>query len=313
MYKDAIKLIKKFNKIIIIRHKSPDYDAYGSQLGLYYSLKETFKNKEIYVCGDDNQANIFDKRMDVLETKDYRDALVIVCDTSCLNMLSDNNVLKANKVIVFDHHKNESDLEGLHIIKSEYSSASELIGEFIIKEKLKLNKEASKCLLTGIIGDSNRFLYKGTSINTFNVVSELLKEDIDLINIYDSMKREEGEVEKRFKGFYLPNFKIYNDVAYIYISRSDIEKYKTNTLFASRGCINLLGDLKGIKAFCSFTESEDGKVFFEGRSKKISIVEVAKRIGGGGHELACGATLNKDVNYMDIVKDIDKEVNNEHL
>ena len=54
-----LNTIKEFKKIIIIRHKGPDYDAYGSQFGLYYALKENFKDKEILLDGDDNANNFY--------------------------------------------------------------------------------------------------------------------------------------------------------------------------------------------------------------------------------------------------------------
>ena len=41
-YSKVLELIKKYNKICVFRHIIPDFDALGSQLGLYYFLKENF-------------------------------------------------------------------------------------------------------------------------------------------------------------------------------------------------------------------------------------------------------------------------------
>ena len=60
-YGKVLKLIKQYNKIILIRHQNPDYDAYGSQFGLYYSLKENFKDKTVLLDGDDNVNNFFNR------------------------------------------------------------------------------------------------------------------------------------------------------------------------------------------------------------------------------------------------------------
>ena len=53
MFKEALKLIKKYDRIIIHRHSHPDGDAIGSQLGLATVLKDNFKNKKIYSVGDE--------------------------------------------------------------------------------------------------------------------------------------------------------------------------------------------------------------------------------------------------------------------
>ncbi|MDD4204332.1 MAG: DHH family phosphoesterase, partial [Acholeplasmataceae bacterium] len=55
MYQEVDNLIKQYDKIIIHRHKNPDMDAIGSQMGLYYLIKENFKDKQVYVVGDTNK------------------------------------------------------------------------------------------------------------------------------------------------------------------------------------------------------------------------------------------------------------------
>jgi len=46
-----LKKIKEFKRIFVFRHESPDYDALGTQFGLYTFLKENFKDKEIHATG----------------------------------------------------------------------------------------------------------------------------------------------------------------------------------------------------------------------------------------------------------------------
>ena len=48
MYKKIIKIIKKYDKIVLARHISPDPDAIASQIALRDSIKLTFPNKEVY-------------------------------------------------------------------------------------------------------------------------------------------------------------------------------------------------------------------------------------------------------------------------
>ena len=52
MFETVIATIRSYNRIIIHRHKNPDGDALGSQLGLAGILKENFPEKEILSVGD---------------------------------------------------------------------------------------------------------------------------------------------------------------------------------------------------------------------------------------------------------------------
>ena len=205
-FNKILKLIKQYNKIILIRHQNPDYDAYGSQFGLYYSLRENFKDKTILLDGDDNVNNFYNRQMDEVKDEDYKNALVILTDQSSLNMLCDERFRIADKLVILDHHNATPDFGDIVIIKPEYSSASELITEFLYEEGLKIPKKAADALYIGIVGDSNRFYYKGTTTNTFKMASILLDAGADMVADYKLMTKDEEESYKRIKGYVLSNF-----------------------------------------------------------------------------------------------------------
>ena len=316
MFKKILKEIVKYNKIIILRHKNPDYDAYGSQFGLQCALKNAYPKKEILVAGDDNQNNPTGRKMDELKSTDYLHSLVIVVDTSCKALMYDENYLLADKVCVLDHHDNDPDVGDLVIIKKDYSSAAELITEFLYKSNITITKEAADLLYLGIAGDSNRFLYRGTTSNTFKMCSILLDAGADIINIYKTMQKDEKENEKHFRGYILSNFKVEGKVAYNYVTKEVRKKYHVPDTFSSRGCVGLLAGISGVESFLNFTEADDdqGTVYVEFRSKDIPIIDIAKRHGGGGHMLACGCRIKIGDDYMKIVEEVNEEIKRyEHL
>lgn len=59
MFEQLLALIQAAPRIIIHRHKNPDGDALGSQLGLRRILKDSFPNKEILAVGDMNERYAF--------------------------------------------------------------------------------------------------------------------------------------------------------------------------------------------------------------------------------------------------------------
>lgn len=309
MYKEIMKAIKSHDKIIVIRHFNPDDDAYGSQFGLTLSLRQKFPEKRILMDGDDNQSNFFNIPMDSVNDDDYHDALVILVDQSSLSMLRDEKFRLADKLVIIDHHESKPDFGDYVVIKPEYSSASELVSEFLTEEKILIPKLAADALYIGMVGDSNRFLYKGTTANTFLMAAKLIDSGADINSDYKLMSRDEEENSRRFRGYILSFFKIDGKVAYNVIDRKTREAYGVDAFSSSRGSVNLLSGIVGVEAFANFTEADTGEIYTELRSRSISIVDVAKSFGGGGHELACGCSLKSMAQVPDVIKALNDVVN----
>ena len=96
MFNKILALIKQYNRIIIHRHKNPDGDALGSQLGLYHAIKDTYPDKEVYIVGDmtPRYAFMLTRPMDEIADELYSGALAIVLDTSAKSLISDERYEK---------------------------------------------------------------------------------------------------------------------------------------------------------------------------------------------------------------------------
>ena len=91
MFQELLNEIKNHQTIIIHRHKNPDGDALGSQIGLKAILQENFPEKTIYIVGDSAGHYSFmdGSTMDEISDDVYTDALAIVLDTSARHLISD--------------------------------------------------------------------------------------------------------------------------------------------------------------------------------------------------------------------------------
>ena len=50
-FKLALKKIKEYETIVVFRHQRPDYDAFGTQLGLANWIRDSFPTKKVYYVG----------------------------------------------------------------------------------------------------------------------------------------------------------------------------------------------------------------------------------------------------------------------
>jgi phosphoesterase RecJ-like protein len=305
--KEIFKQIEDHDSIVIARHKSPDLDAYGSQFGLYYALKKHFPAKRFYVVGDTNGLNYF-QEFDTVSEPILRNSLYFIIDTSVRQMLGDDNYLLAKKVIVIDHHQNDTDLApDLYYKDAEASSSSEMIARFLIKNGIEIDATAAKPLYMGIVGDTGRFQFSSVKPDTFRIAAVLLESGINLTEIYNLLYIESLET-KRMKAEYLNSFSLTrNNVGYRKNDAAFLEKYRIESQTASRMLANQLSGIKEIPIWANFTlDIDTGKILCELRSRKVPIIEVAKKYGGGGHLLACGATVASFRECDLILEDLDR-------
>ena len=305
MYKELLKKIKKYNKIIITRHRNPDMDAIGSQVGLGELIKHNFKDKNVIYTGDSNKMD-FENLMTAINPDDYKDALLIVCDVAVKSMIADLNYTLAKEVVVIDHHKNDCDLENvsLKMVDTEAEAAALIVADFAISEKLKINKMAADYMLFGIITDSGRFQYVKNAARLFEVATVLSKAGADCKSLY-SWLYVESLADRKLKLAFENKIVYDENIAYIKTTKEEISKLDNIDIFKiSRGMTNLMSGIDEIKIWANFTYNPGkDKIDCEFRSRDISIVDIAKKYGGGGHDNACGASVD-DFNVVEnIIKD----------
>lgn len=304
--KKILNTIKKYETIIIHRHIQPDYDAYGSQFGLAFTLKENFKDKKIYVVGEENNLSYLGK-MDIIDDVVFKNALSIILDVSNKDRVSDQRFTLSKEIIVIDHHQNVCDIDCYNIIKPTYGACAELVAEFIYDSKLKMTKEAATMLFAGIISDTGRFMYTKNNPNPLLIAAKLLSDGADSHSIYDNLYNEPLEKKKQ-KAYFASKIQYTkNNVSYMFNDKDVFELYDITTFDVSRGMVNLMSGVKEVPIWCNFTYNiEKNNIMCEFRSKDIIIVDVARKYGGGGHNNACGATVESFDVCKNILDDFDK-------
>ena len=192
-YQRIRKAIEQYDRIVIYRHIRPDFDAMGSQMGLYHFLKENFPKKEIHYVGDNHVS--FTPRLfpetERLSEEWHKggDFLAIVLDVGDKDRIADPRFENANCIVKFDHHPCKSDIApGYSVLDTSAASAAEIVADFCLSWKgKKLSQEAARNFYIGIVGDSGRFLYSSTSVHTFQVSEELIKTGFPLNDTYQKM------------------------------------------------------------------------------------------------------------------------------
>ena len=313
MFEAVLEEIRKHDTIIIHRHKNPDGDAIGSQLGLKYLLLDNFPEKKIRVVGEPARrfTSFGGTDMDIIDDTEYRNALAILLDTGAPSLISDDRFRTAARTVRIDHHVFSSQIADVEVIDPSYESCAGLVTELAIEGNLKVSKKAATVLFMGIVSDSGRFRYESTSSGTFRRASFLMQYDIDTnfvyLNFYvtslSSLRLKSWFIDRiRFTG---------NRVAYFYVSSEEVEEKGITAHDAVRGYVNTMADLEGVRIWVAFAENgEEGTVEVELRSCGPNVNPIAVKYGGGGHANASGAIVPDTDTAMALLEDLDQLAGN---
>ena len=309
MIKKLLKAINDYDTIIIHRHQRPDLDALGSQVGLTTCLRDSFPNKHIYMVGDSSIKYGFIGTMDEISDEVYADALVIIVDVAVAHMVSDDRYKLAKEVFVIDHHKNECDITENHIVDTNRVAAAEFIASILIDADLKISELAATALYGGIVTDSGRFMYGDRLDRTFMVASKLIELGAKPKYIYDNIYIETLE-DREMKNYFSNRFEIKDGVAFLKNGPEVFDLFPREFNDISRGMLSCMSGIEEIKIWLNFTYDKSKEAIIgEFRSRSLSIVEIAKKYGGGGHALACGATIASWEMVDEVINDFIKLLN----
>ena len=304
MFEAVMSAIREYNRIIIHRHKNPDGDALGSQLGLSGILKENFPDKEILCVGDTSVRYAFmGYTPDEVADDAYNGALAIILDTSAAALISDDRYTTAAKTVRIDHHIFCEEIAQIEVTDTSYESCCGLITAFAMECDLKVPSDAAKALYTGMITDSGRFRYDSVSPNTFRCAAFLMEQNFRTDDIYRNLYADDFAFIQLRARFVLKIQFAGCGVAYIYTTKEEAASYDADNFTLSRGMVNVMGEIRGVDIWVNFTEADEG-VLCEIRSSLYNINPIAKKYGGGGHAKASGATLKNREEAMAMLEDL---------
>ena len=305
MFEKIIALIEKYDKIIIHRHQKPDGDALGSQLGLLGIIRDSYPEKQVYAVGDMTPRSAFmaETPMDEIDDSVYEGALAIILDTSAKELICDSRYTMAEATARLDHHLFVEKIADEEVTDSSFESCCGLVAAMAMEAGLSVSAASAKALYTGMITDSGRFRYSSTTANTFRVAAFLIDKGFDTADIYRNLYSDELFFIQLRAKFVLRINVTPDRVGYIYTTKEEAAEYGADSFTLSRGMVNVMSEVKGIDSWVNFTETESG-VLCEIRSSLYNINPIAVKYGGGGHQMASGATLKNREEAMSLLEDL---------
>lgn len=289
MYRKIVKIIKKYDNIVLARHISPDPDAIASQIALRDAIKLTFPNKNVYAVGAG--VNKF-RYLGVLDKPNYKELdkpLLVVLDVPNFCRVDGINGLEYHAILKIDHHPGEDIMGDVDWTDTTKSSTCEMITMLLLNTSLKMDTKIAENLYIGMVFDSDRFLLQNTTKETLKTAYDLLnKSNINITPLYNNLY-ERSIKEERFKAYLINNIEITeNKFGYIFVPSEDLKKFEVESTSVSNQ-VNNFYFINEIICWMFVVYDERNNIYKANiRSRGPIINEVAAKFNGGGHEYASG-------------------------
>ncbi len=294
-FEKAKELILNAQTICLVGHTKPDGDAIGSIGALYHLLTEM--GKEAYMIIPDITPKFsflpdIDKVVDRIP-EDKEIDLLICLDCSEIvkrTVLTTDDVARAKKVLVIDHHKGVA-LEGdVKIIDSEAPANCEIIYRLIKFMFMDISKNVATYLYLGIMSDTGSFNYERTTGNTYRIAGDLVDHGIDFIGICKKLNDTYSETKMTLMSKLVVNMETYfcGSLRISVLDEEDITKtYATED--DAEGLVRYLRGIEGTVVAVYFRWTPGGVYKVSVRTEEpVDASKLAKEFGGGGHKRAAG-------------------------
>lgn len=327
------------NKVILVSHRDPDGDTFGSATALAEYLLQLKKDFKIY-CSTPVPPKlrflpnpVFTSELSVFDDETQKERLYTPGSSHLPALLTGGNLailldcgdIKqagfrdmedarkkiTGKIINIDHHATNAGYGDLNLIMPGAASTTEIIFHFFKHNNIRVNHNMATSLLTGIITDTGNLFYPSASESTFKTAGELLRAGANWNAIQNWTAKDKSLNLLKLWGVALGRLKTMEEteIAYTYLALKDMKEFGVSEM-ETDGIANFLNQIDGAKISLFLKETAGGKIKGSLRATRddVDVSVIAKKLGGGGHKKAAGFMIDGTVqDALDKIIAIQKE------
>lgn len=309
-------LIRAASRLLLITHITPDGDAVGGLLALGRALRRL--GKEVTVsCSD-----VVPKRFaylpgypDIVHQVQSSFDLIVSLDCSDLRRVGPIYRAEQWRDIPFlniDHHVTNTRFGTLNWVDPACVAASEMVLDLCDRLDVVLDSDMAKCLLYGIIGDTQGLRTVNVTPALLNKVVRLMQAGAPLADIMDQSFNRRPFGLLRVWEKTLETMRLEDGVVWAALSRqARLEAGWPDT--DMQGLSNFLLSVEEAYLSAVLVERDDGRVEVGLRARApFDVARVALAFGGGGHPQAAGCVMDGplDVAVEQVIASLKAQISN---
>jgi phosphoesterase RecJ-like protein len=295
--KRLVQTIKNSKRIVIATHRDPDADGIAAALSCGFLVKHFNRRKPVLYCHSRiprKYTFLFKEWQFTRQMPDF-DLLIAVDSAAISRIFPDISEidLEGKNIINIDHHQSNNSFGTLRIIEHTASSACEIIYFIFKRLKIRITKPLADIFYCGIYNETGGFVYPNTTREALLIASELVGQGVepDLLVKKINAKTLSGT---KLLAKVLSTIEVRNGVAIMYLCQ-DMLKRSSAKMSDSENFISFLQAMEGVRVSLFLREEKDGTRVSLRSDGIIDVDKLARAYGGGGHRLAAGLRIRKNL------------------
>ena len=295
--KEISRYLSRVESVLAITHVGPDGDAIGSLTAVGVALKQLGCVATL-VCDDGSPVRFsFMPLVDRIQSyPDLETTYELVFALDCGDMSRMGRAYAdlpepRPPIVNIDHHVTNTQFGDVNIIDSDCNSTTEILYKLLPQLGVQVTGELATSLLTGIVTDTLGFRTEGVTSATFEAASALMDAGADLNLITAQALLIKPMSTLRLWQVGLNNMKLEDEgLLWTSISHEELRAI-SHVGSSSGGLVNMMANADEA-AMSAVLLEDDGRVYVGFRCRPpFNVAELALNLGGGGHPLAAGCTL----------------------
>jgi phosphoesterase RecJ-like protein len=304
-FNQLLESIKKAKNVVILSHVGPDGDTLGSMLAMNEILKNYNNIEKIDYIISGRIPDVYKFLPGIESAKTVNNSelyssydLAIAVDCASVERLGDSIDLfrNAKSTANLDHHISSINFADVNIINSIASATGQIVYDLIKFLNINITKNMATYLYTAILTDTGGFKFENTKPETLEICADLMRYGANAVNIYQECLELKPLAMVRLQANVIDNaiFTFDNKIAYTSVTRKLLEFFNASDDHVD-GISKSLREINTVEVAIVFKETSKGDTKISFRSKKVDVCEISKFFGGGGHKLAAGCTIQKNI------------------
>ncbi|MBC5806146.1 MAG: DHH family phosphoesterase [Candidatus Eremiobacter antarcticus] len=292
----VLACFREHGQFVMCAHEKPDGDVLGSGLALGLALKAMGKDV-IYFLDDEVPKNLRFLPDSDLVQRSFEgvksDAVFVFFDMSDQSRAGEAlGWVPPEQIVNIDHHLGNKRFGRWNYVLEAEAATGVLVLNVIAALGQPITPGIATCLLTTLISDTGCFLYSNARPQTLRLAAALVNVGADKDLITEQLYQTRSFSGQKVLGRTLDAAVMTDDgICYSVVSRALLEEFGAT----HEDLEDVVGALRAVdrcEVAALLKESPDGNYRLSLRSRgRFNVMAAAKKLDGGGHFRAAGATL----------------------
>jgi bifunctional oligoribonuclease and PAP phosphatase NrnA len=304
--KRAAHAVSAAGELALACHVTPDGDALGSLLGLHHlaanagmptvmSWPEPFHVAHRYRSLPGREAAIPPSAFPA-------DPLcMLTFDCGSMGRLNElgapaKSAAGSGELIVIDHHASNTRYGTINVVDPSAAATAVVVRQLARELDWPLTREAAWCLYVGLVADTGRFQYGSTNASVFALAQELASFDLPVATISRELSEEHRFAFLKLAAAAISRAELDVEHSFVstFVTQDDLLAFNVSYEEAE-GLIDWIRTTSEAEVSCVCKEAHNGVRVSLRSLSRIDVGAIAVSLGGGGHRLAAGFTMDAPI------------------